>query len=188
MIIYQITNKITNDFYIGKTTNDIEKRFYHHKYNSQKRNSQTYLHRAIRKYGIEAFSISKLDEANNLEELNEKEISWIRKLSPNYNMTKGGEGGDTSKSPNYTKAIQQRDQTGSKNGMYGRKRPDTAKFLLAAKEKMLEANRCPVSCDGTIYKSVSEAQSAYLGISIRKRLDNEKYPNFFRLRPKTKRK
>ena len=188
MIIYQITNLITNDFYIGKTTNDIETRFYHHKYNSQKRSSQSYLHRAIRKYGIEHFSIFKLDEAKNLQELNEKEISWIKKLSPNYNMTKGGDGGDTSNSPNYRKAIQQRDQFGSKNGMYGRKRPDTAKFLLAAKQKMLEANRCPVSCDGIIFNSVGEAQIAYPGISIRKRLDNEKYPDFFRLRPKTKRK
>jgi len=100
MIIYQITNITTNDFYIGKTTNNLKTRFYHHKYNSQKRNSQTYLHRAIRKYGVEQFTISKIDEATTLEELNEKEISWIQKLSPKYNMTIGGEGGDTSNSLN----------------------------------------------------------------------------------------
>lgn len=188
MIIYKIINNINKDFYIGKTSNDIETRFYHHKYNSQKRKSQTYLHRAMRKYGIKNFSISRIDEANTLKELNLKEIYWIESLSPRYNMTKGGDGGDTSNSPNYKKAIQQRDQSGEKNGMYGRKRPDTAKFLLEAKQKMLEANRCPVSCDGIIYNSVGEAQTAYPGISIRKRLDSEKYQNFFRLRPKTKRK
>lgn len=188
MIIYKITNNINKDFYIGKTSNDIETRFYHHKYNSQKRKSQTYLHRAMRKYGIKNFSISQIDKANTLKELNLKEIYWIESLSPHYNMTKGGDGGDTSNSPNYKKAIQQRDQSGEKNGMYGRKRPDTAKFLLEAKQKMLEANRCPVSCDGIIYNSVGEAQIAYPGVSIRRRLDNEKYPTFFRMRPKTKRK
>ena len=187
MIIYQITNKLTNDFYIGKTTNDIETRFYQHKYNSQKRNSQTYLHRAIRKYGIETFSISKLDEANNLEELNEKEISWIKKLSPNYNMTKGGEGGDTSNSPNYREAIKRVHANKSPKeyasyGMQGKKQSD--KFFDSIKK----SNSCPISCDGIIYNSVGQAQTAYPGINIRRRLDNEKYPNFFRLRPKTKRK
>ena len=39
-----------------------------------------------------------------------------------------------------------------------------------------------------IYNSVGEAQSAFLGISIRKRIDNPNYPNFYRLKPKTKRK
>jgi hypothetical protein len=100
----------------------------------------------------------------------------------------GGDGGDTSNSPNYKLGMKNRDLTGSKNGMYGKKRPDTAKYLLQAKDKMLKANRCPVFCENKIYNSVGEAQSAFLGISIRKRIDNPNYPNFYRLKPKTKRK
>jgi hypothetical protein len=43
-------------------------------------------------------------------------------------------------------------------------------------------------CEGVKFDSVGEAQSAYPGISIRKRIDSSKYPDFYRLRPKTKRK
>lgn len=100
MIIYQITNKITNDFYIGKTVNPKD-RFYKHKYNAINNKSQAYLYRAMRKYGTENFAFTTLDEASNSEELNNKEIYWIQQLSPKYNMTKGGDGGDVSKSPNY---------------------------------------------------------------------------------------
>ena len=186
MIIYQITNTITSDFYVGKTINP-KNRFYQHKYNATKRKSRTYLHRAMRKYGVENFTFTILDNVNNPEELNPREIYWIEQLSPKYNMTKGGDGCDTSNSPNYKLAIKKRDQKGPKNGMYGRKRPDTAQFLFEARQKMIQANRCPVSCDGKIFNSVGQAQSAFPGISIRKRLDNERYPTFFRLRPKTNR-
>jgi hypothetical protein len=52
MIIYQITNTVTSDFYVGKTINP-KNRFYQHKYNATKRKSRTYLHRAMRKYGVD---------------------------------------------------------------------------------------------------------------------------------------
>jgi group I intron endonuclease len=185
MVIYQITNTITSDFYIGKTKNPKD-RFYKHKYNSLKHKSEAYLHRAMRKYGTENFTFKILEEVNQ-HDSNLREMFWIEKLSPKYNMTRGGDGGDTSSSPNYKLGIQKRDQSGSKNGMYGKKRPDAVNYLLLGKDKMIQANRCPVSCDGVIYNSVGEAQSAFPGISIRKRLDSEKYPTFFRLRPKTNR-
>jgi group I intron endonuclease len=104
MFIYQITNIITNDFYIGKTTRKLEQRLYQHNYETFNRNSQTYLHRAIRKYGKNNFEISILDEAFSNQELNEKEKIWIENKKPQYNMTKGGDGGDVSKSPNYIKS------------------------------------------------------------------------------------
>ena len=186
MVIYQIINIITSDFYIG-SSNYPKVRFYKHKYNAINTKSQAFLYRAMRKYGVDNFSFTILEEVENQENLNCREVYWIEKLSPRYNMTKGGDGGDTSNSPNYKLAIKNRDQTGSKNGMYGKKRPEAAIYLLKGREKMLQANRCPVSCDGKIFNSVGEAQSAFPGICIRKRLDNEKFPTFFRLRPKTKR-
>ena len=141
----------------------------------------------MRKYGLDNFIFTLLDEANSIEELNRKEIEWITKLSPKYNMTKGGDGGDTSNSPNYKLAIKNRDQTGPKNGMYGRKRIIPKQQLDNAHKSAQIANRCPVSCNGRIFSSVGEAQIAFPGISIRKRLDSIKYPTFFRLRPKTTR-
>jgi group I intron endonuclease len=187
MVIYQITNNITNDFYIGKSVNPKE-RFYKHKYNASQTNSQTHLYRAMRKYGTDNFSMSILDEANSKEELNDKEKMWINKLNPKYNMTKGGDGGDTSHSPNYIESMKKIDNSGSRNPMYGKKRNISKQQLDNAHREAQKANRCPVSCEGITYPSVGDAQSAYIGINVRKRLDNPKYPNFYRLRPKTKRK
>lgn len=186
MIIYQITNKITEDFYIGKTKNPQE-RFYRHKYNAINTKSQTHLHRAMRKYGVDNFIFSVLEEVKSIEGLNDREIYWIHNLKPKYNMTKGGDGGDTSSSPNYKSAIKKvhfnkKPQDYATYGMLGKSQSE--KFY----KKIKESNSCPVSCEGKVYNSVGEAQTAYLGISIRKRLDNKKYPDFFRLRPKTNRK
>jgi hypothetical protein len=49
-MIYKITNKITNDFYVGYTSNAIEFRFKKHIQNA-KDGGKTHLYRAIRKYG-----------------------------------------------------------------------------------------------------------------------------------------
>jgi hypothetical protein len=65
------------------------------------------------------------------------------------------------------------------HGMRGKPHPQ--------KGNPLKANHCPVVCEGTHYESVGAAQEAYPGISIRKRLDNPKYPEFYRLRERTRR-
>ena len=67
-------------------------------------------------------------------------------------------------------------------GMLGKKQ--SSKFINAIKK----SNSCPVMCEGIKFNSVGEAQSAYPGISIRKRLNSSNYPQFYRLRPSTKRK
>jgi group I intron endonuclease len=186
MIIYQITNKLTNDFYIGKTKNQQE-RFYRHKYNATNNKSQTYIHRAMRKYGVENFTFSVLEQVESPEFLNQREMYWIDQLKPKYNMTRGGDGGDTSNSSNYRAAIKRIHSNKNPKdyatyGMLGKKQ--SCNFF----EAITKANSCPVSCDGVVYDSVGKAQSSFPGISIRKRLDSEKYPTFFRLRPKTRRK
>jgi group I intron endonuclease len=92
MYIYKIINNINNKIYIGKTINDIKKRFACHKSNANS-NKNTILCKAFRKYGSENFSIIIIEE-NIISEsvLNEKEIYWINLLKPEYNMTSGGEG------------------------------------------------------------------------------------------------
>lgn len=106
MFIYKITNKITNDFYIGKTTKDISKRFWQHKNNALK-NKNSHLYNAIRKYGVDNFQIEIITTCQDSQSLNESEIYWIKKLNPKYNMTKGGDGGDTlSNHPNKKNIIE----------------------------------------------------------------------------------
>ena len=63
--IYQIRNNINGKIYIGKTESSIEKRFQEHCRDSRKENINRPLYAAMRKYGIEHFRISLLEETDN---------------------------------------------------------------------------------------------------------------------------
>tara|TARA_R100000951_G_scaffold104517_1_gene97731 strand:+ start:48 stop:599 length:552 start_codon:yes stop_codon:yes gene_type:complete len=183
MHIYKITNNINGDFYIGKTIKTIEDRFQKHYYNHKL--GQTYLYRAMRKYGFENFSIEIVE--TEPKDIDTAEVKYILEMNPIYNMTSGGEGGDTSSSPNFIKAMKESHRkrppkSYASYGMLGKKQSDKQKRLLSKR------NSCPVSCEGIVFESVGKAQEHFLGISVRKRLDSDKYPTFYRLRPKTLRK
>lgn len=181
--IYSITNEVNGKNYIGKTTKTATERLQRHFVDS--RYLDRPLHRAIRKYGRDNFTIKILEETDDLDA---REIFWINKIEPSYNLTKGGEGGDTSKSPKFIESMKRRNFHGSKNPMWGKKRNIPVAQLKKAHKRAAEANKCPVICDGILYSSVGEAQRAYPGCNIRKKLDNPKHPEFYRLRPKTIRK
>ena len=95
MIIYKITNKLNNKVYIGQTVRDLKTRFDEH---MRDQTSNDYFHAAVRKYGKDAFIVEEIDRASSLEELNEKEIYWIRYYNScvefenccGYNSLKGG--------------------------------------------------------------------------------------------------
>ena len=106
MFIYKITNEADGKFYIGKTTSTVERRFKQHIKNAE--TGTTYLYNAMRRHGIENFKVDILEEVTK-ESLNDREIFWIDNLQPHYNMTAGGDGGDTSSSPNYIIGIQNRE-------------------------------------------------------------------------------
>ena len=94
MIIYKITNIINKKIYIGQTIRSIEERWKKPTWLSTKKNSKMAITLAIIKYGEENFVIEKIDEAYNIDELNEKEIFYIKKYKskcPNgYNIGNGG--------------------------------------------------------------------------------------------------
>jgi hypothetical protein len=91
MIIYKITNLITLKEYVGQTTLKLSIRWTNH---CQKSTGLKYLYRSICKHGKENFSIGIIDTATSIEELNTKEIYWIKELNtlaPNgYNLSLGG--------------------------------------------------------------------------------------------------
>lgn len=86
--IYKIQNLINNKVYIGQSI-DIKTRWYKHKCAQD----DFYIHKALRKYGINNFSFEILEECSQ-EELNKKEkyyIQFYNSLIPNgYNMIEGG--------------------------------------------------------------------------------------------------
>lgn len=96
--IYKITNNINGKLYIGKTIYDLKTRFKQHleKVNDEK--IQYPLYRAMRKYGIDNFSIEEIETIDNEDILNKREKYWINyydtyiKNNKGYNCTLGGEG------------------------------------------------------------------------------------------------
>ena len=95
--IYKITNLVNNKIYIGKTTFTIESRWNRHCYEVYRNRLQYSLYKAMRKYGIENFTIVKIEEVPD-DLLNEREKYWIEYYNSyitnglGYNETLGGEG------------------------------------------------------------------------------------------------
>lgn len=95
--IYKITNKITNEIYIGQTKKTVHYRFLEHfrqaKTEAEGKRKLTHFHAALNKYGQENFIVETIEECdNNL--LNEKEIYWIKyydSYNNGYNSTTGGQ-------------------------------------------------------------------------------------------------
>lgn len=92
--IYCFTNKVNNKSYIGLTSNLKARKYAHIKSAlSGKRNSS--FHRAMKKYGVENFSLTILETCQSLKEANQAEtlyISLFETKSPNgYNLTGGGD-------------------------------------------------------------------------------------------------
>ena len=105
MVIYRITNTVKKKIYIGQTIQPIKDRWKRHLFDA--RNGSNYaIHAAIRKYGEINFEIDVIDTANSREELDFKEMYWIKtynSISPNgYNLCEGGH------SPRWTPEIREK--------------------------------------------------------------------------------
>lgn len=98
MIIYQAYRIDTPKFYIGKTIKTLEHRMKQHQNEAKYNRSNSYFHKALRKYGNNAFKWVELERCNTIEELNAAEIRWIKLLKDCnhkvYNLVDGGNGGD----------------------------------------------------------------------------------------------
>lgn len=92
--IYKITNKINNKVYIGCTVNSLEKRFYEHLYRCFKTDYKSKLYNSIKKYGVENFEISLIEECDvsNIYEIEKKYIVEYDSYENGMNSTFGGEG------------------------------------------------------------------------------------------------
>lgn len=86
--IYKTTNNINGKVYIGQSAKSL--------FNPAYFGSGKLLKQAIKKYGIENFSVEVLTWCSSRDELNTEEIRYISQyLENSYNLAKGGTGGDT---------------------------------------------------------------------------------------------
>lgn len=95
-IVYRITNVLNFKLYYGLSSQTLDDRWYDHCAAARNR-SPYYFHRALRKYGVNAWlkevvqTCATLEEANNLEHrlIIESDSCHSKK---GYNRTKGGDG------------------------------------------------------------------------------------------------
>ena len=84
-VIYKITNILTDDFYIGSSTN-LYKRYYTHIYHMRKqKNTCIKLNRAVKKYGEENFKFEIISKCP-IEYVLKMEQWFISNLKPSYNI------------------------------------------------------------------------------------------------------
>lgn len=121
-VIYKIEHRQTARKYIGKAKN-VKRRWWEH-LNNAKNGRQHPLYDAIRKYGQDAFTFEVLEEVLE-QNVDQREIDLIREYSTvyptGYNLTEGGEGGNTRKGMSEEQEIEY-----------------SAKLSKAAKQKTLQ--------------------------------------------------
>lgn len=83
-LIYLITNKITNESYVGSTVLPMNKEWQQHIMESR-RMSKHPLHKAFREYGMDKFIIKQIDECRE-DLFDERKTYWIEK----YNTFQNG--------------------------------------------------------------------------------------------------
>lgn len=125
--IYVITCSVNGKQYVGQTKNTVALRWRYHIYRAKLDLRVIYC--AIRKYGINCFSVEEIDTAESLTELNTKEIFHVSRLNtlvPNgYNLTGGGEG----------KIISELTREKLSKTSFGRRHTQKAKDLISLANK-----------------------------------------------------
>ena len=170
--VYQIKNLINSKVYIGITTRDPEERWNDHLYSYP--NTDFVLYKAMRKYGLDNFQFSILQQTNDLEVLKNLEIKYIQEYnsycfqedSNGYNMTLGGDGTVGYKPSEETRIKISNALMGAKNPNYGK--PKSADV----KRKISEAHKGKTLSEET-KKKLSEANMGSSGYWKGKTLSEE---------------
>lgn len=89
--IYLITNNINNKRYVG-LSNNIKRRFAEHRTPKNIINRTSNIAKAFRKYNVNNFSFEIIELVSDINDLASREVYWIQKLKPEYNMNEGGLG------------------------------------------------------------------------------------------------
>jgi group I intron endonuclease len=92
-IVYIAVNLTTGHRYVGVTSRSLARRRYEHEWFAlNERGKCPKFHAALRKYGVDSFRWSALEEHATFEEASTAEARLISEFAPEYNLTSGGEG------------------------------------------------------------------------------------------------
>lgn len=157
-VIYKIENIVNKKLYIGQSINFLE-RYRSHCETPYNKNSDQYdlpLYRSIRKYGLVNFTITIIDTADSIDDLNKKEIYYISKLytcidyGKGYNLDLGGKNGLKSE---YTKRKMSRSQSGKNNPSFGKLGDDSFRAIEVIDLDTGTVYGSMISCAEELYKS-----------------------------------
>lgn len=158
MIIYKITNLINNRVYIGQTIGTLDKRFQRHCLKS----SNSFISKAIRKYGKHNFLVEKLETCISRNHLDDREIYWISYYNSTdrnlgYNRTVGGQNGGLA-----GEALEKM-KIGVSRALRGKRKPKKTKEHVEAHRKSILGKpnikkRKKIKCsNGKYYDSILSA-------------------------------
>lgn len=148
-IIYQHINTFNNKCYIGQTSKSLDERWKEH-LKEAKRKSTCAFHRAIRKYGAEAFEHKILCEIyrETTEQLKEVldyyecyYIKYYNSYNHGYNMTAGGGGSLGYKFSQETRQRQSEIRQGELNSFYGKRHSEEQKQKWSKERKGKQAGK-----------------------------------------------
>ena len=133
--IYKLTNKITNDIYVGQSI-DLSKRFIRYFNFSYLKNRETLvINRALIKYGYSNFSLEILEYCD-IVNLTEREQYYMDKLNPRYNTLKIAGSSSGHKLSEETKAKISKALKGvyvkEKSPLFGRTASEETKALMSS--------------------------------------------------------
>ena len=153
-VIYCYTNKINGKRYVGQTINELKTRHRLHmnavRFTSNKRDNETPIHRAMRKYGIENFKLEILimncvdyDRLNNYEKFYIKRFKSLANQN-GYNVSDGGLNGnkfagkteeEMDKWKRELSEARKRKYSGKNHPWYGRKHSEETKRKISEAHK-----------------------------------------------------
>lgn len=179
--VYEIVNKVNGKVYIGQTTKSVARRWQKHRYDALNRKSGMAIHRAMKKHGLENFTIEVMCEASSKEELDRLEqtyISGFNTLSPHgYNLKSGGSAcvyseESKQKMSESQKVFWDNDDVRKAQSERAKKQfadPDkraASSLARRGKPSKKKGNLCPgsfkpiIDSNGAVYPSVNEAAAA----------------------------
>lgn len=178
MLVYKIQNLVNGKVYIGKTSLSTKRRLQIH-FQKARGGSQTYFHRAVRKYGETNFFITPF--ATTQTDIDLLERVCIAQECPEYNMTVGGEGGNTSGSPNYKLGMKNRRKYyGASNPNFGKLGANSPNFgkRRGCTPAISEAKRKRVMASGMCFASIGDAERT---LHIKWSYSSHRYPDRYYL-------